>query len=231
MSDYTDLYNRIAEELMKPKRGRHGYMNSESGRYIAADRVYKRIKPLAALEAAFAKELAKAYMRAVGRDEADLPPDIQSDDLGFSDEVSDFTVAMRMHKSETRLSIPNLIGVEDLLKLYEHPNDYFVLALLDYEMTIEPEQGWGEMEAQLEDVTISDIEHISWKSLGLSENDKGQLQIKVGSKLELDPANNRQSWLRELHKRLVGYYDAEVKKSIKKLEQAQRRLAELERGA
>lgn len=228
MSDYTELYQRIADELLKPASGRNRYSNSDRGRYISAGRTNKRIKPLAALEAAFAKELGKAYMRALGGNEADLPAD--PFDLGFTEEDNDFTFVMRTQKSETRLSIPNLIGVEELLKLYEQPNQYFVLVLIEYEMTIELEQGWGEMEAQLEQVTISDIEHISWKSLRLSENDKGQLQIKVGGKLELDPSSARQSWLRELHKRIIGHHEADVKKSIKKLEQAQSRLAELERG-
>jgi hypothetical protein len=83
-------------------------------------------------------------------------------------------------------------------------------------------------EIRVEDVTLTDVEHLDWHSLSLSEGSKGELQLKLTGKPMINPVNNRQSWLRELYTRLIGYYDTEVKKGIKKLEQAQRRLAELE---
>lgn len=221
MPDYTSLYQTIATKTAQSLQGGItipvGLMSKQRSLGDVVENAI--VARFAAICAEFSTNVqVKFSNRAL-------------EDVAFSYDGRYFAVDVKTHNLDARFSMPNLISVDRLLRFYDSPDNYFVLAMVKYRVS-SPEQADNELAGvEIVEVVVSDLEHIAWQSLTIGALGKGQLQIKDASKMGLSLESDRQTWLRELLTRLVKFYEGEIVKNGKRLEQVQRRLAELEQGA
>ena len=218
MADYTSLYQSLATKTAQSLQGGvtipFGLMGKQRALGDAVEGAI--VERFAEICAEFSSEVQVEFSnRAL-------------EDVAFRYDGRYFAVDVKTHNLDARFSMPNLISVDRLLRFYDDPDNYFVLAMVKYRV-ISPGQAGNQLAGVgIEEVVISDIEHIAWQSLTIGALGTGQMQIKDASKLTLNYNSDRQSWMRELLARLVKFYEGEITKNSKRLEQAQRRLAELE---
>ncbi len=220
MDNYTTLYQTLALKMMQSLAARISIPATlMSKQRTLGDAVENAVvERFADICAEFSTEVTVSFSnRAL-------------EDVAFRYNSRYFAVDVKTRNAAARFSMPNLISVDRLLKFYDNPDNYFVLAMIGYRVISPSSNRQETVMLQVGEIIVSDIEHIGWQSLTIGALGSGQLQIKDASKLVLNPESSRPDWLHELYYRLMRFYEGEIKKNGQRLEQVRRKLAELEKG-
>lgn len=87
----------------------------------------------------------------------------------FIQDKKDWYIDIKCHNAN-KSSVPNLISVDRLLKLYESTKPVFVIIKVDYEIE--------ENKVSIKDVDVFRIEDLSLDGLNIANIGKGQIQLK-----------------------------------------------------
>ena len=115
-------------------------------------------------------------------------------------------------------SMPNLISIERLRKLYKDPNNELVLVFVDYTLIDEDDDSamWTKRRfAVIKSIEIRPIESISWDSMHIQALGKGQLQLKNAAKPTKLYRLGRQQWLTQLNTEALAFIDKQLAKLCK----------------
>ena len=115
-------------------------------------------------------------------------------------------------------SMPNLISIERLRKLYTNPLNELVLIFVDYEIvTEENDQSIYTQERYviIRSVEIRPIETISWDNLHIQALGKGQMQLKDAHDRIKQYPYDRQEWLGTLKWAALDFIDKQQAKLCK----------------
>ena len=116
-------------------------------------------------------------------------------------------------------SMPNLISIERLRKLYGNPSNELVYIFVDYALETDDKlvgNSWTfETWAVIKKVEIRHIETISWDNLHIQALGKGQLQLKNAA----DPIklyrHDRGDWMVNLTREALNFIDKQQAKLCK----------------
>tara|TARA_Y100001938_G_C8037996_1_gene404490 strand:- start:276 stop:857 length:582 start_codon:yes stop_codon:yes gene_type:complete len=115
-------------------------------------------------------------------------------------------------------SMPNLISIERLRKLYTNPLNELVIIFVDYEIvTEENDQAIYTQERYviIRSVEIRPIETISWDNLHIQALGKGQLQLKDAHDPIKQYPYDRQEWMGTLKWAALDFIDKQQAKLCK----------------
>ena len=116
-------------------------------------------------------------------------------------------------------SMPNLISIERLRKLYSEPANELVFIFVDYSLETDDRlvgDNWSfETWAVIKKVEIRHIESISWTDMHIQALGKGQLQLRDASKpINLYPYS-RLEWMQRLKSESLIFIDKQMAKLCK----------------
>lgn len=226
MADYSDLYQNIAAEIVRPENESAYQYRYDKRKFIAIEGV-PQSRPTVMIE----REITERFMRACAIQAADAkanPSTTSLEDVGFNLDGNHFAVSLRLQKRATKEGSISLGAAERIMRLYDKPGTKLVITLIQYELTYESKyEGVRHVEIRIDSVMLIDLEQFDWHRLTLAESAKGELQVKTVGTVQINERGDKRDWLRQLYRWMIGYYDTEVRKGIKKLEQVQRRLDEL----
>lgn len=132
------------------------------------------------------------------------------EDIAFTDKNGlRYLVDVKTHWTDAKFSMPNLISLPRLTKLYENDANYFVLLLVRYRA--EPDR-----------ITVTEthfvpIEFLSWSCLTIGALGAGQIQIASASRIVLEPNVTRRDWMLALCDRAQEFYRKELVKTNHRL--------------
>jgi|GEM_PF-6856973 len=119
--------------------------------------------------------------------------------IEFNDLV--YYIDIKTVDRNAKFSMPNLISIDRLKKLYNNDNNFFILFIIEYE------------DKEIISTDAMFIENLSFDSIHIQNLGKGQLQIK-NSKNTIQPYyGSRTEWLTELRSQAIVYYENLIKKT------------------
>lgn len=120
-----------------------------------------------------------------------------------------YKIDIKSHESTSEFSMPNLISIDRLKKLYIDENNHLLYVFISYSTC--------DSSTIIETVNVCYIEELDWSILAIQNLGKGQLQIKnMNNELILVGNVNRQEWLEKLRTNAIIYYTKLITK-IEKL--------------
>jgi hypothetical protein len=137
MSDYTDLYHNIAADMVKPEPGDELYNRHDSRKYIEIEIGFRRLTPTAAIEEELTRRLTKACAEYADKMKDGLSK-TALEDVGFYLDGNYFALGLHTRRVTTKASIMEVAEVDRLVRFYDTTTNYFVIALVDYELTYTP---------------------------------------------------------------------------------------------
>jgi hypothetical protein len=108
-------------------------------------------------------------------------------------------------------SMPNLISVDRLHKLYQDPSKTIMLIFVDYEWI-------DDATIAILDIRQSRIEEIDMESLHVQNLGKGQLQLRNGTVIRADPTVTRGIWMNDFINMVIAFKKQLLEKTQKDLE-------------
>ena len=133
--------------------------------------------------------------------------------------VGDFTyVDIKTRDVNADFSMPNLISIERLRKLYIDPKNELVLIFVDYAVETEEVDSAmysREKYAAIKSIEIRPIESISWESMHIQALGKGQLQLKNAANPTKLYRLGRLQWLAQLKSESLLFIDKQIAKLCK----------------
>lgn len=140
-------------------------------------------------------------------------------DLAFRDvDGLYYIVDVKTHRMDTKFNMPNLTSVERLSRFYEDDQNYFVVLMVDYNVS-------EDYNVNCQRVHFVPIEHLSWNCLTLGALGWGQIQIANASEIEFVRGYSRRKWMLELCANLREFYP----KEIEKIHRRMKRFADIEK--
>lgn len=119
-----------------------------------------------------------------------------------------YKIDIKSHSIDKKFSMPNLISVDTLRKIYNDNNNYIIYIFVDYTVK--------NNELTITKINIRYIEELDWSILRISNIGRGQLQIKnANKKFIYNHQNNRDNWIIELKKNVINFKQKLIKKSEK----------------
>ncbi|MCK9447157.1 hypothetical protein M0Q50_09925 [bacterium] len=120
-----------------------------------------------------------------------------------------YKIDIKSHESTSDFSMPNLISIDRLKKLYINENNHLIYVFISYSTT--------NSSTTIETVKVCYVENLDWSILAIQNLGKGQLQIKnMNNKLILNENVNREEWVETLRTNALDYYTKLITK-IEKL--------------
>lgn len=120
-----------------------------------------------------------------------------------------YKIDIKSHESTSEFSMPNLISIDRLKKLYIDENNHLLYVFISYSTC--------DSSTIIETVNVCYVEELDWSILAIQNLGKGQLQIKNMNKdLILVGDVNRKEWLEKLRTNAIIYYTKLITK-IEKL--------------
>lgn len=130
---------------------------------------------------------------------------------------------VKTHDTDRTFSMPNLISAERLFKLYSDKDNYFGLAIIDYEANPNTPDGRFSGNKIITNARAMLIEEISWSCLHIQNLGTGQIQIKnLGNKI-IKFNGTRQEWLDEFYQAMIDFTSHTIKKITKRHKQWEER--------
>ena len=128
------------------------------------------------------------------------PESVRSiDDFTLVQDGHTYLMDVKTHDEDRKFSMPNLISVERLYKLYQsNPSTSFCLIIAKY-------QEYGKDQKIINDVIVLPIENISWESLSVQNLGNGQIQITNLNKPILKFKGTRKQWMAEFTLQTVKF--------------------------
>jgi len=128
------------------------------------------------------------------------PESVRSiDDFTLEKDGHTYLMDVKTHDQDRKFSMPNLISVERLYKLYDsNPDTSFCLIIAKY-------REYGNCQKIIDNVIVLPIEKISWESLSVQNLGNGQIQITNLNKPILKFKGTRQQWMAEFTLRTVKF--------------------------
>lgn len=129
-------------------------------------------------------------------------------DIEFQDKNNNlYFIDIKTHNLDTKFNMPNLTSVVKLSNLYKIENNYFVIIMIGYKIRKD--------KIIVQNIIISKIENLTWKSLGFGNLGNGQIQIKNSNKIEIDYNQSRNNWMLELCNLTIEFYHKVINKKEK----------------
>lgn len=116
-----------------------------------------------------------------------------------------FYVDVKSRDRGGQFSMPNLISIHRLDKLYRSPSNVVKLVMVDYRREADA--------IVIEKIHWRSIEEICWGSLAIQNIGKGQLQIRNARKDVGVYAGDRRDWIRDLHGAGADFYGRIARKA------------------
>ncbi len=128
------------------------------------------------------------------------PESVRSiDDFTLKHEDHTYLIDVKTHDDDRSFSMPNLISVERLYRLYEsNPHTSFCLLIVKY-------QKFSNNQKYVKDIKFMPIEQISWESLSIQNLGNGQIQITNLNKPIQKFNGSRQQWMAEFTLQTVKF--------------------------
>jgi len=128
------------------------------------------------------------------------PDSVRSiDDFTLIQDGHTYLMDVKTHDEDRKFSMPNLISVERLYKLYKsNPDTSFCLMIAKY-------QNYGAGQKIINNVLFLPIEKISWESLSIQNLGNGQIQITNLNKPIQKFNGNRKQWMAEFASQTVKF--------------------------
>ena len=128
-------------------------------------------------------------------------------------------VDIKTRDINANFSMPNLISIERLRKLYSSPDNELVFVFIDYSLetndTLVGDNWTFETYAVIKSVEIRSIETISWESMHIQALGKGQLQLKNAANPIKIYKLSRQEWMAQLRAESLIFIDKQLSKLCK----------------
>jgi len=126
-------------------------------------------------------------------------------DLAFEDKDSFYYIVdVKTHRLDTKFNMPNLTSVERLARFYRDDKNYFVVLMIDYDIS--------SGRAIIKKTHFIPIEFLSWDCLTLGALGWGQIQIANSKFINTIPRNSRKKWMLQLLDNLFEFYPREIAK-------------------
>ena len=115
-------------------------------------------------------------------------------------------------------SMPNLISIERLRKLYQNPENQLVYIFVDYEVIDEELDAsiYTQVKyAEIKSIEVRPIETISWCCMHIQSLGNGQLQLKNAHNTIKRYEHSRDEWLAQLKSEALLYIEKQLSKLCK----------------
>jgi len=123
---------------------------------------------------------------------------------------------VKSHDMDRSFSMPNLISGERLFKLYSDKDNYFGLAIIDYEANPNTPEGRFSGNKIITNARAMLIEEIDWSCLHIQNLGTGQIQIKnLGNEI-IKFNGTRQDWLDEFYRAMIEFSEHTIIKIEKR---------------
>jgi len=122
-------------------------------------------------------------------------------------------VDVKTHAEDADFSMPNLVSVERLAKLYENDLACFDVLLVRYRAEVERVSAYQ--------ATFVPIEWLDWKCLRLGALGWGQIQIRDSGAIEVRE-QPRTEWMCALCDAVLGFYPREIEKIRRRITRFER---------
>tara|TARA_E500000331_G_scaffold345054_1_gene382097 strand:- start:1070 stop:1651 length:582 start_codon:yes stop_codon:yes gene_type:complete len=127
-------------------------------------------------------------------------------------------VDIKTRDINAEFSMPNLISIERLRKLYSEPENELVLVFVDYSVSTKERSGpmyTQDTYATIESIEIRPIETIDWSCMHIQALGKGQLQLKNAANPVLLYRLSRLEWMKQLRAESLNFIDKQLSKLCK----------------
>lgn len=132
-------------------------------------------------------------------------------DLAFTDvDGNYYLIDVKTHNTSTQFNMPNLTSVHRLARFYEDDSNFFVILLIEYNVT----NGC----LTFTNARFIPIEHLDWSCLTIGALGWGQIQIANSNIISINRENTRVNWMLSLCDALDIFYPKEISKITERID-------------